>query len=48
MTIKLLKIGFYGIKFFVHVSSIGFAILASFHGDWTECIMFATFAFMTA
>lgn len=47
-TAKVTWIGWLTVKFLVHVSSIFWAMNAAFQGNWSECFMFASFAFMTA
>jgi hypothetical protein len=47
-TAKIAWIASLTVKFAVHASSIGFAALAACQGNWPECFMFATFAYMTA
>jgi hypothetical protein len=46
-TARVTWIAWLTVKFTVHASSIFFAMNAAFQGNWTECVMFASFAYMT-
>ena len=46
--LKIAKILFLGVRFYAHVTSIGFATLALFQGNYGEAAQFAVFAYMTA